>query len=339
VEIYPAVEGAALAAFGHSYLDPTFRANGIGPAQRYIDRVNHRLGTVLDNNGVGGYHMHDAALDAIGINRPSGQAVLNERGIAVIDCITNDAILGVGPQLTDWETSFRALCAWLAVDSANLYDNTWPGYAYSAGWSAGSFADASSGDFMQVPTSSMQAAITWGHNIPGRWALMFLATSINSGRDMEILVDGSVVKSFNTKQAVMCTHMMGTTRRQWAPMVQIIDIPPGQHTVAVQTKAGGVSTDTVFFDGMFRLNVIDPVQIFVPKGVYLADGSLDATFDAYNARLAAVAAEFGNVHVIDTLTGWDRNTMIGADRVHPSVYGHEVLADRVTAAILDFYGS
>jgi hypothetical protein len=25
--------------------------------------------------------------------------------------------------------------------------------------------------------------------------------------------------------------------------------------------------------------------------------------------------------------------------VHPSVYGHEVLADRVTAAILDFYGS
>ena len=336
--IIPSVEGVVLTGYGHSYLDG--RWNGIGPGQKYIDRVNARLGTVLDNNGVGGYHMQDCVLDAIGNSSPARRLDPAERGIAIVDCITNDAnTYGTSPAaLTGWENSFRALLYYLSAQGAPL-DDRWPFYTWNGAWTDLAREDYGSGT-LRALGPGQAGYVEFATGGPNTWVVMLAGMADGSGRPVDVLLDGvKVASAVTSNAAIACGHSStgGSVRASTSIAVPVV-MGPGDHTVRI-TGAGGSTAGTLYFDGIYTLEPVAPRQVFVPKGVYVRSGTPDATFDAYNAILTRVAAELPNVHVVDTLTGFDKTIHIGADLNHLSQLGTQFVASKVTAAIVDWYAA
>lgn len=232
----PALEGASLYAYGHSYVASDNFGNN--SAQRYINRVltRGRFG-VLTNRAVSGYRMSDSAMDAIGTRDASKKWTVGSRGIVLIDSTANDVLFnGVSTRaLLGYRNSLRALLHFVSLGS--IVD--------SASWTtSGSIVTNPIADSYGGSTLRMAAGQS------GTVSTTFSGTSVvvgalgltgTSGGSFEILVDGTVRGTYSTNAQGM-ESAASTISRAWVPVsVPITGLSSGSHTIQVRPAGGGAA--------------------------------------------------------------------------------------------------
>jgi hypothetical protein len=145
----------------------------------------------------------------------------------------------------------------------------------------------------------------------------------SGGGSFDILLDGSVVKTFSCDQQT--SDIPRSKARSIVPMAFPVSAAQGSHTIQVRRAGRPVGNGTGPFLDYIGVVSPTPPRIVVVKGVNMLPGGYadvpgagSGQFDAYNAVIDTVAAELPNVSVCDPRTGWVPATMVGADSVHPN---------------------
>ncbi len=331
----PALEGAPLYAYGHSYLASV--ANGIQPAQRYINRAASRLGMTLINRAISGSEMLDVAADML--NGPNAWTV-GTHGIVVLDGTTN-TLKNYGDDaqaLRGYRHSLRSALRYLSLSSA-LPDDS--GLLVKSGDGTQTVTDNYTGGTLWRMTAGQYGTVTFPFTTrDNNLVIGFAGRSDSAGGEFELVADGAVISHWDTDN--VCRPSMKTGRTS-CPFVADPILPDGTHKIVIRPTDGAPATGAVpYLDYVGTLSRTPPLIVVmaaldVPTWTPWAGDATSATVDAYNAAINAEITlhrrHLDNVVLCDPRPGWDPATHIGPDGLHPSAQGHAHIADALTTTL------
>lgn len=322
----PVLEGVPLYAYGHSYL--ALSHFGATAEQRYINRVGRRLAMNVVNRATGGWFMQDAAVDAIGTRRPWA---VGTHGVVVLDATTNNVLhaKGSAADLRGFEHGLRAFLQYVSLDYKLNEDH---GLIRRSSGYLSAHPDFCSGQSWRLKPgqsgNATLATVSWERVVVGVGG-----HDGGSGGVFDVVVDGVVRATVDTNYQTVQTKYGG---RRFVPIAVPLELGVGNHTIQVRPAGNAAASGSgPLFEYVAR-PAATPPRVVVMRGVYLPsypEGVSDATYDAYNAIIDSVAAEFANVAVCDAAVGWDPATMVGSDGIHANGRGHAHLAGALEAAI------
>lgn len=333
----PALEGAPLYAYGHSYLASL--ANGIQPGQRYINRVADRLRMTLINRAVSGSEMLDAAMDML--NGPNAWTP-GTTGVVVLDATTNTLKnYGDDPQaMRGYKWSLRSALRYLSLSSALPED---AGALTKTGDGEQTSGDDYTGGHLWRMTKGQHGAVTFPFTTKGgNLVVGFGGRSDGAGGEFELLADGAVLSKWDTDN--VCRPSMKTGRAS-CPFVADPLLPDGPHQFTIRPTGDLPATGNLpYLDYVGTLSKAPPLVVVVkaldtPGWGNYPGRACSETVDAYNAIIDAEVGEHrrhaDNVTVCDPRDGWEPGTMIGPDKLHPSARGHAHIADALCGVLAD----
>lgn len=315
--MYPAVP---LYGYGNSWMD----------AAGFFGALPSRFGfSLLGNRAVGGHRVQDTAITALspGVGEwtpGSGVAVVNDLGNNLAD---PDDAANRGAALE----SARALCAILS-SSAKTESTGWTfstspawadtamGYAGASGESyAISTTDGAYVDF-PVPAGTSYLTVFGGDGAAFKTGTV---TVTQGGR--------TFTKATNEKARVTAYRAaLGV-----APVVVRLD-GMSAGTARATFTTGGVAGAVSAVDCLLTLSPNPPTIVWIKPVAVTATGYTGkASLLSYLRSIPDVLAqEFPNVVVVDPAAGWDPNTMLGPDGLHPNAAGWAHVGDAVSAALV-----
>lgn len=316
----PALEGANLYAYGHSFL--AGEVDGQTPGQRYVNRLARRNGMTVTNRAVSGSRMEEIARRVLQTWQPGSP------GVVLVDGATNN-VLGHGPgaaAVRGYRNALRALAWYLRCDL--VLEDTHPG-VYRTGGATNAHPDSSGGTNWTLAKDAPGQAQLGVQGFDRRIALGFTALQANGvAGAFDVLVNGQVEQVVHLGDQTAIPG--GTT-----PKVVTVQGSGGDQVITVR-RAGGASTGLPgpFLDWV-GFESATPPMLGLVTCVPPAAGVLpnDAEWlDPYNQAITDVAAELGHhVFVSDPRAGFDPAWMISPDRVHLSALGHAHHAETIDA--------
>jgi hypothetical protein len=314
------LELASVIAYGHSYLT--------WPSPRtYLARLQHRHGWDLTNAGYPGEQCKDTAARVIGSNSPTHWTP-GSRQFVLLDCAANDISAHGTTGLTGYRNALRAIIGYTSLEGV-LESST---ATLSAGMSVSTNSEWSGGSMVY----GRGTATLWAADRPGPWWIGYYGiSSTTNGGTFKVYADPG--------NRLLATVPVGgqaqpSPGRSWtaAAIKVTLDTPASTFRVVKDDTLEGA-----YLDWWGHVNEDPRPRIVLPMQPHLsASGKIrfplmtDATVDAYNAVLQAVATECGpHCVVVDNRPGWDPETMLLEDGIHPNDAGHRHLADAIDAAL------
>lgn len=322
----PASSAAArnLFVYGHSFTDGSGLAD---PATGYTRLVAAERHDDLHSFGLGGSLVHQAAERLYGTGEASWST--GNTADVLIQANINTA-RDFGVDALALATSRNALRVMLAtVTASRRVEDSHSTHAYGGSWQTKRMPWASGGA-VHVATrnnSYVQFKAYGGEYVSLRGVVGPGITIRVSDRTA-----GRTIGRIKTGQRVHRAYS-----HEGIPVVYRLPASVAKHTIRM-TKESGTGTFTL--DARLPRRP-DPGTVILVKEPYLADYSLstahpngsDAAIDAFNKVLGDVAREFPSAFTVDlNAAGWDKNSFLQADGVHPNEAGNRFMADTVEIA-------
>jgi hypothetical protein len=319
--------------------------NGAGPT--YPNRVASLFGMqALVNRATGGNRMQDTATDAYGTSALSW--VAGTKGVVIVGDLLNN--LGEPDDARNRATaleSARALCALLSASSRIEQDSAT--FTYTGAWPAATVADDYSGGSIAYVNPNLNAGVeatlyvemALAANVDYYFKSEATTTSVHGAvlRFYDVTGGGStVIGELDLHAKAYLTANKPALGR--APIVFRIPRASTARTIRVKitTQAGYSGTCAAFIDALLPQSSTPPLLIWVkPLPVLAASHNKPALRDYLRTIPDTLAAEFKNVLVVDPLDGWDMNTMLISDGLHPNNLGQQHNADAVANELIQAF--
>lgn len=315
-----AAEMMPLIGYGHSWV-----ASALAASTRWLERVSERLHTPLVLRAQNGSTAEDLANTVIGTNayEPGGRGlVIMETGAAEIrDATPWDTV----PKAISIEENLRAaVLAVLGGPRDNVDGN--------AGWSLNDFWARGAGGWGANLTEPKASGGAWLYTTyPGDdaakefpagtyvVALGSIAHDYMPGATVDILLDGEVVHTVDTDDATWDDTALGSGH-----IARLVTVPAGGGEIRI--RKDDVDGTMMIVDYVAPL-APDPAQVVLVREVLGAKQVNDLAQAALDAAIADLNP--AHVTVVDPRPGWNPDTMLGGDGIHPNDRGTAHLAEAV----------
>lgn len=315
-------QGVPMYGYGNSWMDD----------QYWFPRLVRKLGLVYTSNkATGGYRMQDTAITALSPGAKTWTP--NTPGMVIVNDLGNN--MGDPDDTANRQTALESMRALLAVlSSSSKVENT--AFTFGTGWTQGQEFDGASGGTHAMTTTSgafldiaIPASGTYYLNCFGGNGIDFVTGIIT-------VTQGSrTVAAVDTNQKARKTvYRAGLGIAPVA--IRLENLAAGTIRVT-HTNAGRTGTVYGSVDCLLQQMPVPPT-VLVNKPVNVLDAAYINKPDLLNFLRSipdTVATEFPNVVVCDPLPGWDANTMLGPDLLHPNLIGSEHIANNVTSALIN----
>lgn len=212
------------------------------------------------------------------------------------------------------------------INASRRVEDSSSTHHYSPGWRRTTLRQASGG---HVHTTSRKGAYVWFKAYGGEYVVLRGTSRAGATLKVTDRTTGTVIGHVRTGRQVHPSY-----DQHGIPVVLRISPSRAHHVIRITKESG--SGPLVLDARLPQRRALQPVVLV--KEPYLADYRLstvhphgsDAAVDAFNHVIDAVARAFGNVSVVDPhRSGWDEDTDLQSDGVHPNVAGNRVMADAV----------
>lgn len=325
---FPPLEAMLSYGYGHSALAATGQGRTASSswAERVVKRL--RMGTYT-NRALASYEMQNVAINAFGGSVAALTWSTGAKGVVYLDCGLTDMFGSMSSARK--ETCFthavrhflHQMSAASKINDATTFTRTgsWT-QGNSSTWSNGSrLHTTTNGDFVVVPFTGDSVVITViglddASFAPGGSNFSITA---NVGTSPQLPINGTT--SNGGKVSV------NIPAQTFVPMaIKISGFGAGSHSVKI-THTGTTGEWLLLDDAL--VPSATPPTILIQKIMYCTSAYYattsgqvdDSIIDTYNGLFATIAAEFSNVHMIDSQPGFNPATMLHSDGAHKNDLG------------------
>jgi hypothetical protein len=315
--------GTNLYGYGNSWMDDSY----------WFARIFDRLGfnrPAGANKATGGYRMQDTAITALSPGEKTwtpgtgGYVLVNDLGNNMGD---PDTVANRGAALE----SARALAAILS--SVSKVESDAAGWVYSSGWltTAMDFGGASGGSHAATQTNGAYV------DFPVPAGTSYLVCFGGNGAEY---IGGAVTVTQGSKSFVKDLNNKAYRTIYRAEMgvapviVKLENMEAGTARATFSSdRAGWIAT----VDCLLTPMASPPVQVWTRPCTVLEPAYTNKPdlFNYLRGIPDTIAAEFPNIVVMDPLPGWNPNTMLLSDRLHPNALGSAHVADMIVSGFLE----
>ncbi len=319
----PSSAGAAgsLYVYGHSYTTGVGLADQANSYTRLVARSRHYY---LHSRGVNGSLVHEAAEHLYGNGSASWRT--GTTGDVLIEANINTA-RDFGANALALATTRNSLRVMLAtVDASRRIEDADRSHVYRGTWHTRRMSWASGG---AVHLATRNNSYLQFKAVGGEYVSIRGVSSAGVIIRLSDRTTGRVVTRIKTGRRVHSAYS-----HAGIPLLYRIPSSMANHTIRMTKESG---TGTFYFDTRLpQRRVLG--KIILVKEPYLADYSRstahpngsNSAMDAFNHVIDEVAKEFPNSRTVDlNRAGWDPETYLQSDGVHPNETGNRFMADTI----------